>query len=275
MGEPVSYETTQYYKDMNPENFHFAFAYSHHRSLSFLAKKKKSHKTFSDVLEDQILPSLRKIAEYKNLLSQLQPSFPLPSSGSTNLAYQELSTSYFEDMYSIYSISDMFEKPFPADSWITIGLKGSICQNCLKDIYVPVFFKIEGTNDRFEPQHECLELGPLYSVEEKDDVLNNSNMNLTKQMTKLIKVWTGVEKCLVIAREIDEHPVIGEINNNQNDDWSARAIRDNSTTLKDDNELTDFLAKTNNSTFGMFKVYSIQQSSPRFYLFMIIKKEWL
>ena len=100
-------------------------------------------------------------------------------------------------------------------------------------------------------------------------------MNLTKQMTKLIKIWTGVEKCLIIAREIDEHPVIGEINNNQNDDWSARAIRDNSTTLNDYNELTDFLAKTNNSTFGVFKVYSSQQSSPRFYLFMIIKKEWL
>jgi hypothetical protein len=51
-GEPVSYDTMQYYKDMNPENFHFPFAYSHHNPLSFLTQKKKSHKTLADVLEN-------------------------------------------------------------------------------------------------------------------------------------------------------------------------------------------------------------------------------
>jgi hypothetical protein len=210
MGEPVIYDTMQCYKDMTPQNFRFPLAYSHHTSLSFPTPKEKPHKNFSDFLEDQILQPLRKMVEYKNLLAQLQPTVPSPS-GSPNRAYQQLSTSDFEDMYCMDSISNMFQKPFPPDSWITIALKGRICQNCLKDIYIPVFFKIEERYEIFEPQHECLELSLLYTVEERDNILNNSNMNLTKQMTKLIKIWTGVEKCLIIAREIDEHPVIGEI----------------------------------------------------------------
>lgn len=178
-------------------------------------------------------------------------------------------------MYFINSISNLFEKPFPPDSWITIGLKGRVCKNCLNNIYVPIFFKFKGKNEIFEPQHECDEIGLLYRTEERE-VLNISNINLTKQMMKLINVWKQDENCLIIASETADHfPVIGDINPDQTDHWSARAIRDKLTTLKDDNELKDFLTKTNNSTFGLFKVYSSQQqSTARLYLFMIIKKEW-
>jgi hypothetical protein len=96
-------------------------------------------------------------------------------------------------------------------------------------------------------------------------------------MMKLIKIWMQAKDCVIVTKEMAEHfPVIGEITADQNDQWSARAIRDKLTTLKDDNELKDFLTKTSNCTFGFFKVYSSQQqSSARFYLFMIIKKEWL
>ena len=171
----------------------------------------------------------------------------------------------------------MFEKPFPPDSWITIGLKGRVCENCFNKIYIPIFFNIEGKNEIFEPQHECYEIDLLYSATKREEALNTSNMNLTKQIMKLIKVWVRSENCLIVAEEIAvEFPVIRDITTDQYDHWSARAIRDKLTTLKDDNELADFLAKTNNSTFGLFRVYSSQQqSSPRFYLFMIIKNEWL
>jgi hypothetical protein len=67
MDEPVSNDTMQYYKDMNPQNFRIPLAYSHHTSLSFLSRKEKPHKNFSDFLE-QILQPLRKVVEYKNLL---------------------------------------------------------------------------------------------------------------------------------------------------------------------------------------------------------------
>jgi hypothetical protein len=218
------------------------------------------------------------MVEYKNLLAQLQPTFSSPPAGSPNLAHQEISTSDFQDMFCINSISNIFEKPFPPDSWITIGLKGRVCQSCLNSIYVPVFFKFEGKYEIFEPQHECDEIGLLYNAEERERVLNSSNVNLTKQMMKLIKIWMQGKDCVIIAREIAEHsPVIGDINADQNHQWSVRAIRDKLTTLNDDNELKDFLTKTSNSTFGFFKVYSSQQqqSSARFYLFMILKKEWL
>jgi hypothetical protein len=66
-------------------------------------------------------------------------------------------------------------------------------------------------------------------------------------MIKLIKIWMQSKDCIIVAREIGEQSaVIGDINADQNDHWSARTIRDKLTTLKDDNELTDFLAKTNN-----------------------------
>jgi hypothetical protein len=215
------------------------------------------------------------MVEYKNLIAQLQPTFSQPS-GKPNLTYHELTTSNFWDIYSTKKISDMFEKPFPIDSWIIIGLKGRVCQNCLNNIYLPVFFKFKGMNEIFEPQHECDEVDFLYSPEERG-VLNSSNINFTKQMIKLIKIWMLGKDCVIVAREISEKSrVIGEITADQNDHWSARAIRDKLTTLKDDNELKDFLTKTNNSTFGLFRVYSSQHGlSARFYLFMIIKENWL
>ena len=71
MDEPVRYDTMQYYKDMNSENFRFPFAYSHHPSSASLIPKEKSDKNFSEFLEHQILQPLRKMVEYKNLLGQL------------------------------------------------------------------------------------------------------------------------------------------------------------------------------------------------------------
>jgi hypothetical protein len=211
------------------------------------------------------------MVEFKNLVAQLQPTFTRPV-GSPNFTYQGLSRSIFGDMYNTSNASKLFQKPFPPDSWITVGLKGRVCSNCLNTIYIPVFLKIDGKNEMFEPQHECLEQA-LYSIEEKEEVLKTSNTNLTKQMSIIIKAWLLGENCIIEAKEIDAHtPIIGEIKTNQKDHWSARAIKDNLTELRDDNELVDFLAKNNNSTFGVFKVYLNQQSSSKFYRFMIIKR---
>jgi hypothetical protein len=236
----------------------------------FIPIPKSFHKgyDFGDTLN-----FLRKMVEFKNLVAQLQTTFTRPV-GSPNFTYQGLSRSIFGDMYNTSNACKMFQKPFPADSWMTVGLKGPVCSNCLKQIYIPVFLKIDGKNEMFEPQHECLEPG-LYSVEEKEEVLKTSHINLIKQMSILIKAWVVGENCIIHAKEIDAHtPIIGEIKTNQKDHWSARAIKDNFTELKDDNELADFLAKTNYCTFGVFKVYLNQQPSPKFYLFMIIKNEW-
>jgi hypothetical protein len=272
IGEPICNDPNSSRNKLNVKAFNsFKTHYSYPNDLN--TRSKSFHKR--DSFAEETLNFLRKMVEYKSLLAQLQPTFPPPSSGSANVTYQDRSISDFRDMYFINSIANMFEKPFPADSWITIALKGRLCQNCFNKIYIPVFFKFEGKNEIFEPQHECDEIGLFYSAEERE-VLNSSNVNLTKEMMKLIKIWMQGKDCVIVAKEIAEHfPVIGEITADQNDQWSARAIRDKLTTLKDDNELTDFLAKTDNSTFGFFKVYSSQQSSVRFYLFMIIKKEWL
>ena len=278
MGEPVNDNTIEYYREANRHYLRFPLDQFHHSSLSLLTRKEKPDQKFSDLLEDQFLQPLRKMAEFKYLLTQLQPSFALPPSGSSNHTYQKRAISNFRDIYHTNNISNIFDKPFPPDSWITIGFKSRLCERCLTEIYIRVFFKIEGKNEVFEPQHDCYEIDLHYSAEEKE-LLNISNVNLTKQMAKLIKIWVQGENCLIVAKEISQQcSVTGSINTDKNDHWSSRAIKDKLTTLKDDNELTDFLSKTKNSTFGLFKVYSSHQqqsSAAKFYLFMIIKKEWL
>ena len=276
IGEPMNDRNAQYHGEMNRHNLRFPLDPFHHSSLSLLTQKEKPDQRFSDLLEDQFLQPLRKMAEFKNLLAELQPSFASTPSGSSNPAYHEVSSSNFGDVFCINNISNIFEKPFPPDSWITIGLKARVCENCFNEIYIPIFFNIEGKKEIFEPQHECDQIDLLYSAEERE-ILNISNINLTEQIMKLIKVWMQAKDCVIVAREVGEQfPTTGDINAYEKDHWSARAIKDKLTTLNNDNELIDFLAKTNNSTFGMFKVYSSQQqSSARFYLFMIIKKEWL
>ena len=276
IGEAVNDRNVQYHGEMNRHNLRFPLDPFHHPSLSLLTQKEKPDQKFSDLLEDQFLQPLRKMAEFKNLLTELQPSFASTPSISSNPAYHEVSSSNFGDVFCINNISNIFEKPFPPDSWITIGLKARVCENCFNEVYIPIFFNIEGKKEIFEPQHECDEIDLLYSAEEKE-ILNIRNINLTKQIMKLIKVWMQAKDCVIIAREVGEQfPTPGDIHAYEKDHWSTRAIKDKLTTLNNDNELIDFLAKTNNSTFGMFKVYSNQQqSSARFYLFMIIKKEWL
>jgi hypothetical protein len=273
IGEPICNETNSSSNNVNIKAYSSPrINYRYPNDLNPIPKSFHKHHDFAE----ETLNFLRKMVEYKNLLAQLRPTFSR-ASDNPNLAYHGLSTSNFGDIHHTYKISNMFEKPFPPDHWIIIGIKGRICKDCLNNIYVPVFFKFEGNNEIFEPQHECDEIDLLFSAEEREEVLNISNTNLTKQMMKLINVWVQDENCLIIASEIaHEHfPVIGDINADQTDHWSARAIRDKLTTLKDDNELKDFLTKTYNSTFGLFKVYSSQQqSTARFYLFMIIKKEW-
>jgi hypothetical protein len=227
IGEPIYYDTS------NSTNKVSVNAYNVSRTVypyynDFTAIPKSFHKgyDFGDTLN-----FMRKMVEFKDLLTQLQPTFTPPV--------------------------------------------GRVCLNCLNPIYIPVFLKVDGKNEMFEPQHECLEPG-LYSIEEKEEVLKISHINLIKLMSILIKAWLVWENCMIWAKEIDAHtPIIGEIKTNQKDHWSARAIKDNFTELKDDNELADFLAKTIYSTFGVFKVYLNQQSSSKFYRFMIIKKEWL
>jgi hypothetical protein len=273
IGEPICNKTNSSSNNVNIKAYNSPrINYRYPNDLNPIPKSFHKHYDFAE----ETLNFLRKMVEYKNLLAQLRPTFSRPFD-NPNVPYHGLLTSNFGDIHHTIKISNMFEKPFPPDHWIIIGFKGRVCDSCLDNIYVPVFFKFEGNHEIFEPQHDCYEIDLLYSAEETEEVLNTSIINLTKQMMKLIKIWLQGMDYLILARQIGEHyPIIGYINADQNDHWSARAIKDKVTTLKDDNELTDFLSKTNNSTFGVFKVYSSQQQSiARFYLFMIIKKEWL
>jgi hypothetical protein len=271
VGEPVYNHTNYSSNAANIKAFNTSYTYPHYSNDSS-GIPKSFHKGYD--FADTLINFMRKMVEFKSLLIQLQPPFT-PPVGSPNFAYQNLSPPIFNDVYQTIYTSMIFQKPFPPNSWITTGLKALVCPKCLKEVLIPTFFKIEGKEEIFEPQHECIKAS-LYTMEETEQVLKTGNINLTKQMSKIIKAWLLGENCIIWAKEIKQHYSISTegININQKDDWPARAIRDKFTELKDDNELMDFLAKTNNSTSGIFKIYSSQNSSPKFYLFMIIKQEW-
>jgi hypothetical protein len=143
IGEPLNDRNVQYHGEANRYNLRFPLDQFHHAYISPLTRKEKSNQKFSDLLEYQFLQPLRKMAEFKNLLSQLQSSFASTLSSSSNPAYHEVSSSNFGDGFCINNSSNMFEKPFPPDSWITIGFKGRLCESCLTEIYVPVFLSLK------------------------------------------------------------------------------------------------------------------------------------
>jgi hypothetical protein len=68
IGEPISHDTLKYFRDMNSLNLRFPFDYSY---ASLFSPKEKPQKKFSDLFEDQVLQPLRKVLEFKNLVSQL------------------------------------------------------------------------------------------------------------------------------------------------------------------------------------------------------------
>ena len=131
MSQPVSNDTMQYYRDMNPQNLRFPFAYFHHTSsLSFLSRKEKPHKNFSDLLEDQILQPLRKVVEYKNLLGQLstiqqQQGMIL---GGEGIQYPSMPSMTF-DMEEFNNNQSEESSLDNENDCETVGYRGHVCES--------------------------------------------------------------------------------------------------------------------------------------------------
>ncbi len=156
MGEPVSYDTMQYYKDMTPQNFRFPLAYSHHTSLSSPTPKEKPHKNFSDFLEEQILQPLRKVVEYKNLVSQLstmqQQTGIMPGDGGI---YPSMPSMTFDTEEFNNNLSKEESSLDNENDSGTVGYRGHVCGKCLVISIDTIFRHKDRESRQIETTHAC------------------------------------------------------------------------------------------------------------------------
>jgi hypothetical protein len=279
MGEPVSYDTMQYYKDMTPQNFRFPLAYSHHTSLSFLTPKEKPHKNFSDFLEDQILQPLRKVVEYKNLVSQLstmqQQTGIMPDCG----VYPSMPSMTFDRAESNDNLSGYSRFEDNDDYSEIVGYRGHVCERCLI-INIDTIFRLNyRENGQIEAKHRCNSklLDDARLEPDKDKIITNQYKRVSEIMKKNVNSWTN-NSAYVVSIEIPPNAAVNncfEITPTDENHWAARAIKNKQTILIDE-EILDFLCKARNATCAYFKVsspYSRQQQqqefSTRCYLMMI------
>jgi hypothetical protein len=258
MGEPVSYETMQYYKDMTPQNLRFPLAYSHHTSLSFPTPKEKRHKTFLDVLKNQILPPLRKMVEQKNLLSQLstiqQQGMIL---GGDGIQYHSMSSMTFDTGEFNNNLSEEHSLDNENDSG-TVGYRyrGHVCEKCLVISIDTIFRHKDRESRQIETTHACnsKKLDDAQLESNKDKTINDLYEKLPDVMKKKVNWWTE-NNAYLVAIEMPPHVDFNcfEIMPNNENHWAAQAIKDKQTILNDE-ELSDFLCKVRNSTYAAFKV---------------------
>ncbi len=276
MGEPVRHETTQYYTDMNPHNFCFPFDYSHHVPSSSL-RKERTDKKFSDVLEDQILQPLRKILEYKNLISQLSTIQPkrqriAPVGG----VYTNIPSTTFDSDESNNNLSEHFR--FEDDDGLEkVGYRGHVCKKCSIISIDTIFHQNDGESGQLETKHTCNSkiLSDIQRHPGKDNIITKQHEKLHELMKKKVNSWTN-NSAYLVAVEMPPNAVVNnsfEITPTDDSHWATRAIKDKQTILNDE-ELSDFLDKARDSTYASFKVISPssqqQQESTTCHYLMII-----
>ena len=281
-GEPVRYDATQYYKDINPQNFRSPFDYSDHRSLFLVSPKEKPHKNFSDLIEDNILQPLRKVVEYKNLLSQLSTTQPqqqrmIPRGGSVYTSIPSITLDSDE------SNNNLSEHPrFDDDDDVyseMVGFRGHVCEKC-SIINIDTIFRHEDEQSgKIETTHTCnsKRLSDIQLNPGKDKIINNQQEKLLKTMNEKVKSWTKNSPYLVAFEMPPNAPenISLEIAPTDESHWAVRALKDKQTILND-KELSDFLCKARNATYASFNVISPtsqqqqqQKSSTRRYLMII------
>jgi hypothetical protein len=279
MGEPISHDTEQSYKDIIPQNLSFPLGYSKSTSLPFLNRKGKSDEKFSDFLEDKILVPLRKMVEIRSLLSQLsiiQQQRIIPG-GSNSIVYPSMPSTTFN---SDESNNNLFEESIfdnENDSEI-VGFKGHVCEKCSIISIDTIFRHNDGESGQIETNHTCNSktLSDIQLNPGKDKIIADQHEKLIEYIKKKVNSWTKNSAYLVAMEMLPNAAAnnICDITPTDENHWAARAIADKQTILNHE-ELSDFLHKARDSTCGFFKVlprYDQQQESSTHHYLMIITK---
>jgi len=256
-GKPVSDYTRQYPTRTNPKSSdnNPRWPGYFHKSITFQAHKYQRHKT-SDIME-HILEPLRKGVEFKNLLNQLstprQQSIP-------SINYGTLSSTNFNlvPSTSIASSNNNLSEPVQTDGREIIAYRSYVCEKCLIPVLVNIYYN--KSREIFRSTHDCdpKRLQSVLEEANRDKIFYQINAKLPEVMRKVVNLWTRNQN-YTFASEVQKQEIpednYTELNITNENDWAARAIKDNITILNDD-ELLDFLTKSKNITFSVFKVHS-------------------
>ena len=277
MHEPIGHDIIRYQKKTNPQNVCFPLG-TQSTSFSFLTPKEKSER-FSDFLEDKLLIPLRKIIEFKSLLSQvsaIQQQQPRIMSTGVYSDMQSMTFNAFESD-TISNSSNLYKNSRFDDDLEIIGYRGHVCEKCLIIYTDAVYHHKDGHSANTEKKHRCnsKRLANAQLEQDKDKIITDLYRILPEMMKKTIKSWTK-NSTYIIAIEISS---TANVNNNfevtatHENHWAARAIKHKQAILNN-KELSDFFHKVRNTTCAFFKVLSSYQEQqgellPRYYLIMI------
>jgi hypothetical protein len=227
-----------------------------------MPKNKQAFQPF-DFIDQTILPTLRRLAEFKSLMKQITPT-----------AYEKLQQPK-NDPELVHSISPFLtEEEIGPDNTI-VGYKAFICQKCRYYEILSLTQKIESLSGAVELPHIC-EQHIIFDFNRVDDHEHPSLIQLEHKIVTLLTIavnhWTRNEPHLM-AIEVPAPPLCGgrikehneylqkikspalayvDLGPVQTNHWAYRAITIGITIL-DQNELNDFLSRTR-ATDGLFEV---------------------
>jgi uncharacterized C2H2 Zn-finger protein len=286
IGQPVSDQhMKQYLTKMNPQIPHFPLSYHYllptgPSSMFFTGHKQKNSPDKPYDFVDRLLEPLRKVVEFKNLLSQV--AAPVSHQQQHNIAGSStyystpsaatFNSSDFKNLINHQTPNRRASQDFiqiqpsspPVDPNDILGYRGIVCNYCL-DIEVEEvrFSKYIGKGGVVRMKHVCdpktileiyqhnnnpvdksLQLKILEDIlilRLKELVVNNWTKN--QNYLFAVEVPNPPKDCIDLAIPADDY----------NNHWAARAIKNNHILLSDD-EFTDFLQKVKNCTFAVFRI---------------------
>jgi hypothetical protein len=247
-------------------------------SLSSAHKQEKNY----DPL-DHVLPALRKVAEFKTLLSELSPpSQGIPISASSYAAYNRLSNAFCNPAYS---------QPFcfNDDEFEIVGYRGNTCGSCLTNHPLAIYTRKQPESGQQRPQqqqqqqqiipttHQCdsqrlINCSSL-PTKAKNEIIVNLHYGLPESIMEAVSAWTKNRSCLLsfeIPYNIQKGYSIDLFPKHENH-WSTRATKKRQTAFNNAEELKNFICSANNATFGLFNVHLQSQqkdSKSTYFLFV-------
>jgi hypothetical protein len=241
-------------------------------SLSSAHKQEKNN----DPL-DHVLPALRKVAEFKTLLSELSPpSQGIPISASSYAAYNRLSNAFCNTAYS---------QPFCFNEFEIVGYRGYTCGSCLTNHPLAIYTRKQPGSGQQRPQqqqiipttHQCdsqrlINCSSL-PTKAKNETIVNLHDRLPESIMEAVNAWTKKRSCLLsfeIPYNIQKGYSIDLFPKHENH-WSTRATKKRQTAFNNAEEVKDFICSANNATFGIFNVHFQSQqkdSKSTYFLFV-------
>jgi hypothetical protein len=243
-------------------------------SLSSAHKQEKNNDPI-----DHILPALRKVAEFKTLLSELSPpSQGIPISASSYAAYNRLSNAFCNPAYS---------QPFCFNEFEIVGYRGYICGSFLTNHPLAIYTRKQPGSGQQRPHQQQQQIIPTthqcdsqrlincssLPTKAKNETIVNLHDRLPESIMEAVNAWTKNRSCLLsfeIPYNIQKGYSIDLFPKHENH-WSTRATKKRQTAFNNAVELKDFICSANNATFGIFNVhFQSQQRDSRSTYFLFV-----